>query len=120
MKEEIPPRHRGIPRTLKTALDLGYKKRRVKFADVKGKFVQFAQHGARDGSICGHAPSSRPGYISVCYKNESLKRPGIRKALAINYCRGRMAAKQRRSPRASANGATAGPEPVIIADRNVP
>jgi hypothetical protein len=72
MKEEdIPVRHRGIPRTLKTALALGYKKRRVKFSDVEVNFVQLAQHGARDGSICGHAPSSRPGYISVCYKNES-------------------------------------------------
>jgi hypothetical protein len=69
-KEDIPPRHRGIPRTLKTALALGYKKRRVKFSDIEANFVQFAEHGARDGSICGHAPSSKPGYISVCYKND--------------------------------------------------
>ena len=69
--KEIPPRHRGIPRTLKTALDLGYKKRRVKFTDVKANFVQFAAHGAREGSVCGHAPSTRPGYISVCYKDDA-------------------------------------------------
>jgi hypothetical protein len=68
--KDIPPRHRGIPRTLKTALALGYKKKRVKFADVKRNFVQFAAHGARAGSVCGHAPSSRVGYISVCYKND--------------------------------------------------
>jgi hypothetical protein len=70
-KKEIPPRHRGIPRTLKTALDLGYKKRRIKFADVEKNFIQFAEHGARAGSICGTAPSPRPGHIAVCYKNDS-------------------------------------------------
>jgi hypothetical protein len=70
-KKDIPSRHRGIPRRLKTALALGYRKRRVKFSDVAANFVQFAEHGAREGSVCGHAPSSTPGYISVCYKNDA-------------------------------------------------
>jgi hypothetical protein len=68
---DIPRRHRGIPRTHKTARKLGYKSRRVNFAAIKDNFIQFAEHGARTGSICGVAPDPDPRYWSVCYKDDS-------------------------------------------------
>ena len=68
---DIPPRHRGIPRTHKTARALGYKAARVNFADIKDNFVQFADHGSRVGSVCGVAPDPDPQYWSVCYKDDS-------------------------------------------------
>jgi hypothetical protein len=68
---DIPPRHRGVPRTLKTARTLGFNSKQVEFADVKDKFIQFADHGSRDGSVCGVAPDPDPRYWSVCYKDQS-------------------------------------------------
>jgi hypothetical protein len=69
--KEIPERHRGVPRTLKIAKSLGYKSRRVNFDKIRDNFIQFADHGSRDGSICGVAPDSDPRYWSVCYKDDT-------------------------------------------------
>jgi hypothetical protein len=68
---DIPERHMGVPRTHRTAKALGYKSARIKFDDVRANFIQFADHGSRDGSVCGVAPDTDPRYWAVCYKDES-------------------------------------------------
>jgi hypothetical protein len=74
-KKPIPKRHQGIPRTYKTARKLGYKKANLTFDDLndklRGRFVQLAEHGARQNSLCGVAPSTDPRYWLVCYKDAS-------------------------------------------------
>jgi len=74
---EIPARHLGVPRSHSTAKKLGYKKAKVKFADLsdelKASFVKFADHGARANSVCGVGPSPDPRYWLVCYKDEAGK-----------------------------------------------
>lgn len=72
---EIPAKHAGIPRSHKVAQKLGYKKAKLKFADLsdelKSNFIKLADSGARTGSLCGVGPSPEPGYWLVCYKNEN-------------------------------------------------
>jgi hypothetical protein len=74
-EKTIPTRHQGIPRNYKIARKLGYKKSKLKLADLGNKlqsqFVQLAEHGAREHSLCGVAPSTNPGYWLVCYKDTS-------------------------------------------------
>jgi hypothetical protein len=68
---DVPPRHRGIPRSHKVAKSLGYKKSRINFDDVKDNFIQFADFGSRSGSVCGVAPDPDPRFWAVCYKDGS-------------------------------------------------
>jgi hypothetical protein len=71
---QIPAEQAGIPRSHGVAQKLGYKKAKIKFADLsdnlKENFIKLADSGGRTGSLCGVGPSPESGYWLVCYKNE--------------------------------------------------
>jgi hypothetical protein len=64
-----------VPRTYAHAKSLGLKRSKIGYndlpSDLKSRFVQMSNIGARSGSICGIAPSPNQGKMLICYKNDA-------------------------------------------------